>query len=293
MGYQMNRCLLLLTSLLLGGLPTLAFSADIDPLEETSRAAATQQPELKNYQALLETDKVDEMMAKMTANMPTDAPRPQTPILRKYWTREHGRVLVKADGNSAFPYMQEMVKRFFREFALELNSFFLPPHATMQRKILVAQARSQQSENLLGEERRLVVELTFAAPTDLHQAFFAEGLGLPQKDVTALTCEIDPKRKLLRRMEVDTTNNRYSAELRYETLEKETLLTEVRVTTQDGRVDERFVNFFAPFDGFNLPARQVRTSIRDGQQEVFSVTFSDYQINGDFPAAIVKELQQP
>lgn len=289
----MKFYLVLLTLLLLEGLPSPVFSADMEALEEISRTAATQQPGLNNYQAVLETDKVAEMISKMTANMPADAPRPQPPILRKYWTREHGRVLVKADGNGAFPYMQEMVKRFSREFALELNTFFLPPHATTQRKTLATQARLQQSENLIGEERRITMELTFATPTDLHQAFFADGLGLPQSGVTTLTCELDPVRKLLRRMEVVTSDNRYSAELRYETLEKETLLTEVRVTTQDGRVDERFVNFFAPFDGFNLPARQVRTSNRDGQQEVFVVTFSDYQINGELPAAIVKELQKP
>jgi len=288
----MNRCLFLLTLLLLSG-PSLAFSAGIDALEEISRTSATQQPGLNNYQALLETDKVAEMITKMTANMPADAPRPQPPILRKYWTREHGRVLVKADGNSAFPYMQEMVKRFSREFAIELSTFFLPPHATAQRKALFAQAHSKQSENLLGEERRITVEFTFTVPTDLHQAFFADGLGLPQVGVTALTCELDPVRKILRRMEATTADNRYSAELRYETLEKETLLTEVHVTTQDGRVDERFVNFFAPFDGFNLPARQVRTTNRDGQQEVFIVTFSGYQINGDLPTAIVQELQKP
>ncbi|HAD05009.1 MAG: hypothetical protein A2091_08965 [Desulfuromonadales bacterium GWD2_61_12] len=289
----MRRYLFLLTLLLLGGFPSPALSSGIESLEEIARAAAAQQPGLNNYQALLETDRVAEMIAKMTANLPPDAPRPQPPVLRKYWTRESGRVVVKADSMTAFPYMQEMVKRFSREFALELNGFFLPAHASAQRKALFALARAQQGENILGEERRLTVDLAFAAPTDLHRAFFADGLGLPQEGVTALACELDPVRKLLRRMEVTTRSNRFSAELRYETLEKETLLTEVRVTTQDGRVDERFVNFFAPFDGFNLPTRQVRTSNRDGQQEVFSVTFSDYRINGDLPAAIVRELQQP
>lgn len=289
----MTRCLFLLTLFFFGGLPFPAFAANIDALEEISLAATSRQPGLENYQALLETDKVAEMIAKMTANMPPDTPRPQPPVLRKYWTRDHGRILVKADGNSAFPYMQEMVKRFSREFAVELNTFFLPPHAAAQRKTVVAQARAKQSENLLGEERRLTIELTFAAPTALHQSFYADGLGLPQDGVTSLTCEIDPVRKMLRRMEVATADKRYSAELRYETLEKETLLTEVHVTTPDGLVDERFVNFFAPIDGFNLPTRQVRTSNRGGQQEVFSVTFSGYQINGELPAAILKEMQKP
>lgn len=274
-------------------LPCLAFAADIEILEEVSRAAAAQQPGLDSYQARLETDKVATMMAQMTANMPPDAPRPQSPVLRKYWSREQGRVVVKADGNTAFPYMEEMVKRFSREFAFELNTFFLPAQAAASRKALSAPARARQSENLLGEERNLILELTFAAPTSLQRAFYAEGLGLPQEGVTALTWEIDPVRKLLRRMEVVTTERRYSAELRYETAGKEALLTEVHVTTQDGRVDERFVNVFAPVGEFQLPLRQIRTANRAGQQEVFTVTFTDYRINKELPAAIVKELQTP
>lgn len=288
----MKRSLIVLVAFLTL-LPGPAFSADIEILEEVSRAAAARQPGLNNYQALLETDKVATMMAKMTANMPPDAPRPQPPILRKYWTREHGRVVVNAEGNTAFPYMQEMVKRFSREFAFELNTFFLPAQAAASRKVLSAPARARQSENLLGEERSLVFELTFAAPTSLQRAFYADGLGLPQVGVTALTWEIDPVRKQLRRMEVVTPERRYSAELRYETAVMETLLTEVHVTTQDGRVDERFVNFFEQVEGFQLPVRQVRTANRDGQQEVFNVSFSNYRINKELPAAIIKELQMP
>lgn len=270
--------------------------AAFDPalLEEVSRSYARLQPGLDTYQVDLETAQIEVMLSRMTANMPPEMPRPKVPTLRKYWVRQPGAMLIRAEGQNVFPYMQQMVERFSREFALELRSLFLPVQEAENRRLLLRKAEVRTFEAQLGETRTLSVEIDFAAPTDLGQAFYAEGLELPRQGVTRLTLDLDPDLDILRRMEISAVDSpRFSVEIRHRDIPPGQLPGEILITTPDGRIDERFLTTFDTIDGFRLPVEQVHSIERPGRHETISVRFRNYRINIPLPADVLRQLNAP
>ena len=58
--------------------------AQTDLIDSVSRQYANSHPGLESYRVKLKTNKIDEMLARMTSNMPQDVPRPETPELMKF-----------------------------------------------------------------------------------------------------------------------------------------------------------------------------------------------------------------
>ena len=83
-------------------IPSTTF-ADTTLIEKVAQTYASGQSELNTYQSIVNTDQVGIMLARMTTNMPDDAPRPQVPELRKFWSRETGRTVILPMGNTASP----------------------------------------------------------------------------------------------------------------------------------------------------------------------------------------------
>lgn len=266
-------------------------AVDPAPLEKVSRALTAVQPGLKNYLVTVQTSKIEEMLKRMTANMPPDMPRPAVPVLRKYWLRSAGAALIRAEGESVFPYMQEMAARFSREFAVDLWSLFLPARAADRRRALLGSAAGQIYETRLEQSRTLTVAVTFPAPADLDGAFYGYGLDLPQQGVKTLVFDIDPDLQILKRLEITTDPDRHViVEVRYAEVKEGHLPQEIRITTPDGSIDDRFATTFGPAEGYLLPVRQVHLMHRPDHQETITVDFSGYRVNTSFPDEVMKQL---
>lgn len=281
--------LLLVLSLLLLTTPVLA--ADLQPIEKIARAYAKKQPALENYLVTVETDKVDQMLAKMTANLPADAPRPPSPVIRKYWQRNTGKSVIRAEGENVFPFMQEMVKRFSNDFALELYDYLLPSGRSGDRAMLAADATVKTSVNDLAGSKLQTTSIQFPQATDLAGAFYGEGLSLPQTGVVRLVFDADPALELITRVEIALAEGEVlTLEIRYRTVTAGQLPENILITSLDGRVDNRFETKFHQYDGVWLPRKQMRY-VRQGEKiDVLKVTFEDYEINASFPKDVEKLL---
>ncbi|ORJ59868.1 hypothetical protein [Geothermobacter hydrogeniphilus] len=283
------KSLLLLPVLLLLALPALA--DELQSVEMVARAYAKKQPALENYQVTIQTDQIARMIERMTANLPVDAPRPESPVVRKYWQRNTGKSLFRAEGPNVFPYMQEMVQRFSRDFALELYSFLLPAGRSADRAAFAARAEVKVADNDLAGVKLQTTTLKFKTPVDLKGAFFADGLGLPQRQVTRLVIDVNPEQEILTRLELTQVDGQVlTLEVRYREVPAGQLPEEFMLTSLDGRVDTRFATRFELVDDIWLPASQERIVLHDGRKEVVKVDFVDYRVNVDFPRDIRKLL---
>ncbi|NIQ97141.1 MAG: hypothetical protein GWO11_01295 [Desulfuromonadales bacterium] len=283
----MIRSLLVLSTLLAATASAAFAGEELRYLEETSRQYLASQPELRTYEVRVETSKLQEMLQSMTANMPSDLPRPETPVLKKYWSRAAGRSTIRMETDQPFPYMAKMVRRFSDRYNIDLKTFFLPPEGGKARKSLLERATVTHFENRVEEARNLHISLEFTEPTDLGGAFFREGLRLPQNDILAMALDIDPEKKLLHRLEITTgAAGHYTVEIRHLHLETGHIPQDIRITTADGNVDDRLVTTFAETDGFWLPSRQLRTLRRDDTEETMTVEFIDYRVNIKLPPGV-------
>lgn len=281
----MKRSLLCLILLLL---PLLAAAADSDLLERVSHNYSAVQPGLDNYRVTLETNKLDDMLAKMTANMPPDMPRPTAPTLVKYWSAASGTSVIRGEGTNIFPYMQEMIGRFSEEFSIDLHGLLLPAAGAAKRAELLQQATVQTAE---AAPPAVTVSLAFAAPVDLQQAFYGDGLGLPQTDVRGLSLELEPEQGILRRMVISLgSGGELAVELGHRSFDGLVRPEELRVTAADGSIDDRFATTFAKVDDYLLPQRQEHTIHRRGREETITVRFTDYRLNTTFPPAVQQAL---
>jgi len=273
-------------------LPSLAPAFDVGLLDRVGQTYQSGQPGLENYAVTLETDKIEEMLAKMTANMPPDLPRPEPPKLVMYWTAASGRTLIRGEGSEAFPYMQEMIQRFSREFAVDLRNLFLPPSGADRRAELLKEATVQSFETMAETFRTTNVSISFPAPVDLHGSFYGSGLDLPQAGVRALSLDLDPDQRILRRLEIVTSDERrLIVEIRHRPVDGKLLPEEIRITSPDGGVDDRFAAVFAEVDGHLLPQRQEFRRQRNGTEESTTVTFTDYRLNTPLPPAVLEALE--
>jgi len=267
-------------------------AVDLQPLEKVARAYAVGQPGLDTYRVTILTDKISEMLEKMTANLPPDVPRPPQPKISKYWSRVADRSLIRAEGPNVFPYMQEMVKRFSTQFTIEIRLFLLPVTEAARRAELLATAQVKISKNLIGDRQMLGVVIDFPRPTDLNGAFYGEGIGLPQTGVTRLTLDLDPELEIVNRMEIIAENHPLLAvDIRHLEVKAGRLPEQIMVTAPDGSVDDLLETNFDLKDGFWLPVRQARIVRRGGKADVVEVFFRDYDINIDLPEDVRQQLQ--
>lgn len=289
----MKRTLMLFAILLLSArLAAAAFDPAV--LDRVGLNYAGVQPGLENYRVVLKTDKFETMLARMTANIPPDMPRPTVPELVKYWSRRAaGATLIRGEGTNVFPYMQEMIGRFSAEFAVDLRALFLPAAGVARRAELLRQATVQSEESKDEAGSTLTVRIAFPAPTDLGGAFYGEGLDLPQTAVTALSFDLDPQQNLVKEMEITTANapTLHVSVVHY-TVEGGWLPEQLRIRTADGSINDHFVTTFAEIAGFWLPLKQVRTIHRPGQEETISVVFAGYKLNTTFPPDVEKALSR-
>jgi len=272
--------------------PGLVLADDaIQLLARISRAYNDGQSGLKQYQVTVETDKIAELLAQMTASLPKDAPRPEQPMIRKYWLRSSGRTLMRAEGLNVFPFMQEMVGRFSREFSIDLHQFLLPAGRSGIRQQILATAKISQSDSQVAGAHRISFEILFPVATDLQQAFFAEGLNLPQNQVEKLVLDVDPDQLIVSRLEISQPGKpALTVEVRHQKVAVGQLPSEIRVSTPDGSIDDLFRTEFVQLETFWLPSRQERISRRGGLESRMQVGFKDYQLNGPLPPGVAAVL---
>jgi len=281
---------LLAVVLLLFFLPAAAVSAPIPVLDKVARSYAKRQPALENYVVTVQTDRIRQTIEQMTAHLPADVARPPAPVVRKYWQRSSGKSLVRAEGPNVFPLMQEMAGKFSRSLSLELFDFFLPVGKGGERDRLLEQAEVGVIESDLAGVNLQSVTLTFSQPANLNGAFYGRGLDLPQTGITRLVIDLDPKREVVKRMEVSTAGQIFTLEARYREVSSGWLPTEVLLTSFDGSVDIRLETEFEQFDGIWLPVRQKRVARRGDKTDLLDVVFADYVVNEPFPPEVEKLL---
>jgi len=256
-------------------------------IEAVSTNYAAAHPGLASYQVRLKTAKIAEMIAQMTANLPPDMVRPGEPELTKYWVRGQG-FTIRASG-PVMPTMQQMISRFSEQFSVDLGSFFLPVSQRTQRNALLKQAKVKSADTVIGSERLHGVEILFAKPTDLTGAFYGTSLDLPQQAVTRLVLDIDAQKKVLRQMVIEAEGGpRLTVDIRHADLPGVPLPSEIRITSPDGRVDDRFTTTFAAVAGFQLPAKQERQIRRPELTDTFTVEFFNYVVSTAMDAKTAK-----
>ncbi|AMV71337.1 hypothetical protein JCM30471_31740 [Desulfuromonas carbonis] len=282
----------LLVLLLLFALP-LPARAGFDPvlLEQIGSNYRSSQPGLESYAVTVSTPKVGEMITQMTSSLPAEVPRPEVPVLTKYWSRAVMASVVLAEGKNLQPTMQEMVERFSREFAVDLPLSLFPPSRAIDRADWLRQGTVEVTETRLDGHRRLGVRLRFAGPVNLDGAFFGRSLPVPQNNLTELSFDLDPDLRLLYQVDfVSAANQHISMEIRHQEFSGKMLPTEVRVTSPDGRIDDHLQTEMGRVQSFWLPVRQVRSTVRPERKETVTVTFSGYRLNLPLPPAVLQRL---
>lgn len=290
----MLRLLSLLISL--GFLLPVAAGAEnrLAVLESAVQSAATLQPGLTGYRVTVHTDRIAATIETMTTGMPPEMPRPQPPTVVKYWRRGTPQGLILAEGAQASPFMQQMVERVSANLAIEPELLLLPPHRMNERQRLADLATLRSTETKLADSVLQRVELIFPTPVDVGDAFYGSGLRLPQQGVTQLQFDIDTGTRTVRELTVQTgSGEQFLAEFRYRPVTGGMVPERVRVTSPDGKVDDRLEVTFTEVDGFLLPAKTVRVLNRPGLQDNLEVTFSDYRVNQPFPPEVEAQFAMP
>lgn len=267
---------LLILTLLLFLAPTTAL-AQPSLIEEVAATYSNAQPGLESYRVELKTAKINEMIARMTANMPADMPRPTEPQLVKYWQRGIGST-VRPRG-TVMPNMNQMINRFSKQFAVDLDRFFFPADQAGRRAELLKQARVKSADTQIGSETVHSIELTFKQPATVAGAFYNNGLDLPREAITRLAFEIDPKLKILRQIVIESTRSpQLTVAIRHIALDGERFPVDIRITSPDGKVDDHFVTTMKKVSGFHLPVKQVRTIRRPEMTDEMLVEFFNYYV---------------
>lgn len=259
-------------------------------LEVVSAANAGAQPGLQNYLVTVETSRIEEMMARLTTGMPSDVKPPPPPVITKFWQRK-GESLVYARQSQLTPYVEKMVKRLSANLAVELNEMLLPFGQAEQRRKIVKGAEIKSSEVSLAGTLTKRLEINFKEPTDLNESFYLKGMRLPQKQINALTFDIDTMTNTVRELTVAAGNDlRLSVEIRYLEVAGGHIPERFQVTSPDGKVDDLFEVKFTQIDDYLLPTSMLRVINRPELQEEIEVFFKDYQINQPIPEEIQKRL---
>ena len=273
-------------------LPSAALAEDnLAALESAIQAPDTVQPGLQSYRAVVQTERIASTIASMTAGMPADMARPQPPTVVKYWRRGTARSLIAAEGAQASPFMQQMVERVSASLAIDPEELLMPPGKAAERQRLVGAGTVRSTVTDLADSVLQRVEIRFPVPTDIGDSFYGSGLRLPQKGISRLQFDIEVKNRAVRELTIETgAGELLLAEFRYRQTTGGQLPEKMRVTSPDGKVDDRLEITFIEAGGYLLPAKVVRILNRPGLQDNLEVTFSDYRVNQPFPAEIEAQL---
>ena len=276
-------------------LPLAAFAENnLAPLESAVQSPDSVQPGLDSYRAIVQTERIASTIASMTAGMPADMARPQPPTVVKYWRRGAGRSLIVAEGGQTLPFMQQMVERISASLAIDPEELLMPPGKSAERQRLSAPATVRSTATNLADNVLQRVEIRFPSPADIGDSFYGSGLRLPQKGIARLQFDIDAKSRTVRELTIETgTGELLLAEFRYRQAAGGQLPEKIRVTSPDGKVDDRLEITFTEAGGHLLPAKVVRILNRPGLQDNLEVTFSDYRINQPFSAEVESQLATP
>jgi hypothetical protein len=286
----MKRLLLLI--MLLYVLPTAVCAENrLALLEGVAQSAAALQPGLESYQATIHTDRIAATIEAMTASIPADLPRPEVPKVIKYWRRGAPRSVIIASGAQTAPLVQQMVQRISASLAIEPEELLLPPGRATERQRLAAQATIKSTATSLADTVLQRVEVNFAAPADVGDAFYGNGLRLPQNGISRLLFDIDVNSRTVRELTVQTAaGEQLLAEFRYRPANGGLVAERVRVTSPDGKIDDLLEVTFTEVSGYLLPQKTVRHLQRPDLQDHLEVTFNGYRVNQPFPAEVEAQL---
>lgn len=271
--------------------PSFLFASNnLDVLEQVAKANQQVQPGLQNYLATVETSRIEEMMANLTSGMAVEVQPPPPPVINKFWQR-NGKGLVFARQTGLTSYVEKMVQKISANLAIELNEMLLPFAQAEQRGNLVKDAKIKSSEVALADNLIYRLEITFTKPTDLNEAFYVNGMRLPQKQINSLIFDIDTRTNTISEMNLITDSGlQLTVEIRYIAVAGGFIPERFQVTSPDGRIDDQFQVKFAEIDGYLLPASMLRVIRRPGLEENLEVFFKDYQINQPTPEDIQARL---
>lgn len=289
----MPRTALIILILLVLNLPASLFAADeLAVLESVVTAAERLQPGLNSYHVRVETSRIEDMIAQLTKGMPPEVKPPTAPVIHKFWQRQ-GKGLVYASGTDLAPYVEKMVQQVSTNLAVELNEMLLPPGRVEQRRELTKAAKITLSDVALADKLLHHLEITFSEPTDLNQAFYLNGMRLPQKQIKTLIFDIDSHSGTVNELDIIVDNGlQLTVEIRYIEVEGGLIPERFKVTSPDGKVDDAFEVKFTKVDGFVLPASMLRSIRRPDLEDTFEVVFKDYQVNQPIPAALQDRLKE-
>ncbi len=288
----MRRSSLVILFFLILIAPTFLLAEDnLAVLDKVVAANALTQPGLQNYLVTVETSRIEEMMAGMTAGIPKDVKPPTAPVIVKFWQRD-GKGLVFAKQETLTPYVEKMVKRLSSNLAVELHEMILPADQAEARRALVKEAKVKSSEVSLADQLLQRLEIIFNQPTDLNGAFYVSGMRLPQKQVKALTFDVDTRTNTVNEMRISVEDGLpLSVEIRYLQVAGGYIPERFQITSPGGRIEDTFAATLAEVGNFVLPTSMLRTINRPDLQEKLEVFFKDYQINQAIPEDIRTRLK--
>ena len=270
--------------------PILCAGDNLEALEKVVAARGKVQPGLQSYLTTIETSRIKELMASLTSSMPSEVISPPTPVIKKLWQR-NGKGLVFASQAQLPPHAETAIKQLFDNLAIELNEMLLPADQAEQRRNLVKDAEVKSSEVALSDTFIHHLELIFATPTDLNEAFYARGLHLPQEQINSLAFDVDTKTNTISEMDLVANNGlRLTVEIRYRAVAGGYLPERFQVTSPDGKIDDLLEIKFSEVDSYLLPASMLRVIRHPKIQEELEVFFKEYQVNQPIPEDIQPRL---
>jgi hypothetical protein len=250
------------------------------------------QPELQNYLTTIETARIEELMARLAQDAPPDVKPPPSPVIKKFWQR-NGKGLVYAGNAQQRPAFENTDQQLFADLAVDLNNILLPPERAGQRRELVKGAKITLSDVALADNVIHRLEITFTQPTSLEQAFYADGIGLPQKQIKALVFDVNGSTGTVNELGILADNElQLTVEIRYIEVPGGQIPERFKVTSPDGKIDDLFTTRFTGIDGFTLPLSTQRTIRRPDLQEDTEVLFKNYRINQQIPEDLQDRLNK-
>jgi hypothetical protein len=242
-------------------------------LESVSEASRHDQPGLLNYLVNVDSPQFKETM---TGDMPADI---SPPVISKFWQRS-GKSMIFTEPDKVSPYAEQIIRQISADLAVELDEIVLPFSRAEQRRQLAKDADLRLSEVLLADNLIKRLEISFAQPTDLAEAFYASGMRLPQKQVRALAFDIDTRTRTVSEFRVVAEDSpQLTVEFRYIEVPGGHIPQRYQITSPDGKIDERFEVKFADVNGFTLPANMLRIIRRPERQERLEIIFKNYRVN--------------
>lgn len=285
----MVRCLLVCLFLLF---PALVAAEDrLLPLEETVRQRGQLQPGLENYSTSIKTEKIDALLQKFSAGESQSETVPARPVLTWYWQRSKGS-LVSARNGQQNDFVQKIVNHFSDLLAAGSENTLIPAGQAELRRQLARKASIKTTDTLLGQTLLKRVELSFAEPIALQEAFYTSDLFLPQKQISSLYFDIDAKAHTIQELGLLTAGGlKLTAEIRYHEVQGGFLPERIKVTSPDGSIDDLLEITYGDVEGFSLPVKIVRTVRHPELKDDFDADFVDYRVNQPFPDSIRTQFE--